>query len=297
MGRKDQQSKLFFEKNERFADLMNGIVYNGKQVLKPYELEEMNIEQITELKQKTSVQRNRDLLKRCRKNGTVYAMFGIEAQSSVDECMPLRMMEYDALTYLKMQKEEKKIYPVVSVCLYTGESRWNKPASLHEMMEIPEELKGFVDNHHAHIIDAKNLNPDNYENEEVREFLQLYQDMHKLSKEEWEQKYTGYSASSADALETAAILSGNLKMKSLIEMKEEKRMCKNFDHIISEWKKEGFVQGVEQGIEQGLELERIETIKALNQMKAGMAMICAATRLSADEVNKLMKIHEIELVS
>ena len=301
MGRKDQQSKLFFEKNERFADLMNGIVYKGKQVLKSYELEEMNSEQIAELKKENTLQRNRDLLKRCRKNGTVYAMFGIEAQSSVDDCMPLRMMEYDALTYLKMQKEENKICPVVSVCLYTGESKWNKPSSLYEMMEIPEELQSYVDNHHAHIIDVKNLNPEDYSNEDVREFLQLYQDMHTLNKEEWEQKYTGYSASSADALETAAILSGNLKFKELIDMKGDKRMCRNFDQIISEWKQEGFTQGIEQGIEQGiaqgLEQERIETIKALNQMKAGIHLICAATRLSADEVRTLMKIHEIEFVS
>ena len=113
MNEKDMQSKLFFGDNERFADFVNGSLYGGEQIIFADELEELNTEQVDKLQT-----RRRDLLKRCKKNETVYAFFGAELQSTVDMMMPVRIMEYDAMSYRKMMENDNKLYPLVTFCLY-----------------------------------------------------------------------------------------------------------------------------------------------------------------------------------
>lgn len=44
MKEMDVQSKRFFGNNERFADLVNGSLYKGEQLIKADELEEMDTE-------------------------------------------------------------------------------------------------------------------------------------------------------------------------------------------------------------------------------------------------------------
>ncbi len=151
MSEKDMQSKLFFGDNERFADFVNGSLYGGEQVVFADELEELNTEQVDKLQT-----RRRDILKRCKKDETVYAFFGTELQSTVDMMMPVRVMEYDAMSYRKMMENESKLYPLVTFCLYTGEKEWNKATSLYEMMNLPEGLKGIVQDYAIKVIQAKN---------------------------------------------------------------------------------------------------------------------------------------------
>ena len=96
VSEKDRVSKWFFRDNERYADLLNGLIYDGNQIIKADDLEEVNVELNERIKTQISEERRRDLLKQCKKNGVVYALYGAEMQSTVDETMPLRVMNYDA---------------------------------------------------------------------------------------------------------------------------------------------------------------------------------------------------------
>ena len=42
MGKKDISVKLWLKDNRRFADLFNGVCFDGKQVIKPEELEDLD---------------------------------------------------------------------------------------------------------------------------------------------------------------------------------------------------------------------------------------------------------------
>ena len=96
----DKQYKAFFNSNERFADMVNGSIFNGKQVLSADELVELDTELNEELNKERVVQRRRDLLKKYGRNSSEEVIVGIELQSSPDKDMVMRMMEYDAMVYL-----------------------------------------------------------------------------------------------------------------------------------------------------------------------------------------------------
>ncbi|MBQ4343491.1 MAG: hypothetical protein IJC38_06365, partial [Erysipelotrichaceae bacterium] len=72
MNQKDSALKHFFRVNERFADLINGTIYRGKQIVNFSELVEVDTELIEKTKDKNTANRRRDLIKQCRKDETIY---------------------------------------------------------------------------------------------------------------------------------------------------------------------------------------------------------------------------------
>ena len=127
MGKKDAVSKHYMSKNEIFADAINFYFFDGKEKVKPEDLEELDSSELVlpygkSTEQKSTkgdsvqgraalsvpVQKYRDILKRCvirRCQETVYMIYGIEAQSDIHYAMPVRSMLYDALHYASQVSE------------------------------------------------------------------------------------------------------------------------------------------------------------------------------------------------
>lgn len=185
MGKYDGLMGRYFSNRERFADLMNGIMFEGRQMIDPKSLEReagdyFETEGILEADQ-NKVERKpqrgykvkrryRDLKMKSRQNGQ-FRILALENQSVVDYTMPLRCMEYDFLDYQEqlnnlketykikksaLQGSEKlcgikkkdKLLPVYTVCLYHGEEEWDGPRSLYDMVrndDESEDKKNFSD--------------------------------------------------------------------------------------------------------------------------------------------------------
>ena len=283
MNEIDARSKLFFGKNERFADLINGSLYQGKQKLSAQELEEMDTE-ANQIVYGKRVMRRRDLLKRSQKDGTGYAMYGLELQSTQDREMPVRMMMYDAMMYQKMLETERKISPMKTLCMYSGEKPWNAPTRLHEMMELPEEMKGIIEDYGMTVVEVLSADIRNYHHPEVRGFFELFQDIHQMSASELTEKYES-RALSAEVVETVAVLGKCDELRKWIKKDQEgRKVCTNFKRIVQEWKKEG----IEQGIEIGEQKAQKETIRRLCNVNASLDIMAAATGLSESEVRRFI---------
>ena len=67
MGKKDISVKTWFKDNRRFADLFNGVCFEGKQVINPDDLVELDGESDLVLRDKNGkrkyIQRYRDIVK------------------------------------------------------------------------------------------------------------------------------------------------------------------------------------------------------------------------------------------
>ena len=102
MGKADIAVKNWLSDRERFADLFNGTVFGGRQVVLPEELEDMDRETdiiITDKGEKEhGVQRYRDLVKRWN-HEILLAVLACEIQDKTHYAMPVRNMLQDSLTY------------------------------------------------------------------------------------------------------------------------------------------------------------------------------------------------------
>ena len=139
MGKSDVVLKQWLQNKTRFADLFNAVVFDGEQVIKPEELEEINsesgivienvdskemdAEEVTTKKMPDRAgavryrteQRFRDLVMRWKGEAEL-AVLALENQEKIHYAMPVRGMLYDALSYTdqmrliwgKLSEEEKK---------------------------------------------------------------------------------------------------------------------------------------------------------------------------------------------
>lgn len=181
MGKNDEALGRYFADNNRYADLINGFVLNGRQVIRAEDLSVMDSRTHGSRKSKNS--KYRDLIRKAV-FGANFAIIGVENQGEVNYIMPVRCMAYDAGEYERQvserrkelqQKEnlsaaefmsgirkEDKLHPCITFVLYYGDD-WDGSKDLAGMLdisEIPIELQGFVNNYKIHVLDVKKLEMD-----------------------------------------------------------------------------------------------------------------------------------------
>ena len=150
MAEKDVTEKLLEDHNDVFADIVNGLLFGGEQVVKPAELSESLTRSMYKTAKGKLHEQERDVVKRWERTGVNISIIGLENQSKVDRKMPLRVLGYDGAAY-RSQYKEKMPAPVVTLVLYFGEDRWKKPRSLKEILKIPSELEPFVNDYKLNI--------------------------------------------------------------------------------------------------------------------------------------------------
>lgn len=146
MTEKDVVSKTLESYPDVFADIINGFLFSGKQVVCPDDLIPADI--ASQYKADGMIRsQERDVSKYWRNNCfNIIACFGIENQSAPDKYMPMRIINYDGAGYGKQLKENKDknfdglYHPVVTIVLYFGDKPWNYGTSLSDCLDISEEL-------------------------------------------------------------------------------------------------------------------------------------------------------------
>ena len=158
MGEKDAAEKTLESYNDVFADIVNGLLFNGKQVVKENELKAESENSIYKADGKLHEQ-ERDVAKYWKNGEIRIALYGLENQTSIDSDMPIRVLSYDGAAYrnqLNLEKEQKR-YPVITLVLYFGDARWKKPVTLFECLNIPEKLKPFVNDYIINLFEITKL--------------------------------------------------------------------------------------------------------------------------------------------
>ena len=116
LGAIDIESKRYLSNRAYFADAFNYLLYDGKQVIKPEELRELDTTELTVPygnNAKVPVQKYRDLLKLwCAylDESAIYVILGAELQNKVHYGMPVKDGLYDMLGYSKQIAEIKRSY-------------------------------------------------------------------------------------------------------------------------------------------------------------------------------------------
>lgn len=185
MGKADTYSKDLMQNNEYFADTVNNVLFSGKEVVFSDELVELDTTELTIVEdivnENISIQKYRDVLKQAviRKDGkAIYAIIGIENQTSVNYAMPVKNLLYDAMRYAKqiekktaehktnkssMSKEEflsgwKKsdtLIPIITITVYYGADSWDGPLSIHDMFEkdINSDILSLIPEYKIHLLE------------------------------------------------------------------------------------------------------------------------------------------------
>lgn len=104
MGKLDREMKEYFSDNRRYADLWNGSLFQGRQLICPEDLRE-NSPVVTYGNKEAHLERTSDLAMKQFRGNQVLALWIVENQENIDYSMPARVMVQEALQYGRQLKE------------------------------------------------------------------------------------------------------------------------------------------------------------------------------------------------
>lgn len=182
MGKADINVNIWLSEKKRFANLFNGILYKGKQVILPEDLEEISPVASVSVKNRAGKTQNlkkyRDIIMKW-KNHTMLVLLANESQDQIHYAMPQKVMIYDGMDYeeqirnhWKQLMEQRKLAqksgqplehltaaeylshfrksdqltPIISLVFYYGSDPWDGPLDLYDMfrLEGTEEEKAVL---------------------------------------------------------------------------------------------------------------------------------------------------------
>ena len=289
MKEKDITEKKLLSYNDVFADVINGTIFEGREIVKSEELTDAN--PVTQFKDDKNTHREqiRDVAKLWEKKGVIFSFIGIENQTSLDRDMILRVISYDGATY-KNQIGNEHIYPVFTIVIYWGKNEWKVPTTLKERIECPTEIIDVVSDYKFKLIDMARLS-----DEEIDKFRDDFKFIAGvLSKK---RDYRPRNVDVKHPEEVLDLLDAVLgddrfkQMKSeIVRIKTEGRevdMCEFLDELEKRGMEKGIEQGIEQGMEKGEEQATFRIAKNFKDSKVDIEVIVKATGLTKEQVEAL----------
>ena len=267
MGKEDDALCRYFADNERYADLINGFIMQGRQVIKAEDL--MALDSRYNGSKRNRSPKYRDLIRKAA-YGTDFAIIAVENQEEVHYLMPVRCMGYDVREYERQSrakrkkvrqekniskaeflsgfKKEDKLHPCITLVLYYGEE-WDGGTDLHSLLdlsELPPELRKLVNNYQVHILDVKKLeNTEVFRTDlkQVFDFIKYSKDKQKLK--ELSQQDASYMQLDEEAYDVAVAFTGAEELLS-VKKKEDSSMCQALKELLQDERAEGREEGREE---------------------------------------------------
>lgn len=263
MGKKDIGLKAYLGDARRYADLWNGSVFQGKQMLKAEKL--MEADTVLQKSDQTVIlEKSRDLIMKQYRDGQKFAVFTVENQEVVDYGMPVRVMIQESMEYNKQIREivrknknadkafregkadkvyldvgeqfykvrkEDSLHPVITLVVYWGDKEWTGAKSLHDMMnfgdgsdQMDAEIKKLVPEYPLHFLDLSKLEHPEYFRTELRDLFELYS--RRNDGEEF-RKYIEANEAGWDMDDeswyTLSILTDSPKLRALVDSKIKRK--------------------------------------------------------------------------
>lgn len=275
----DTVLKNYWRSNERFADFFNAVLFEGKPIIRPEELEDVDTDEASILehgKYAESIQAARDNIKIRKKSktyGVEFVMMGMEHQEHIHYAMPMRLMGYDYGTYKKQydnnalkyktaegmehdeylsgMKKTDKFMAVITVVVYYGENPWDGAKTLHEMLDIPPEMERYVNDYKMLLVEAgrNNLTLRHADNVDLFNLLEIILDK-SISGNEAKKRAIQYSEEHGTDKTVIMTVAGATNSKIDYDRfgKGDGAMCTLFEEIARENETKGIEKGIEKGI-------------------------------------------------
>ena len=153
---KDILEKHLESYNDVFSDMMNVFIFDGNEVIKEDELEDINPNSYFVENEKTKEQ-ERDVAKKWLKKDVIVSFMGFENQTRPDGTMPLRVISYDGASYKYMLANDIPPCPVITFVLNFSMQKWTTSRNILECLDVDDSLKPFVSDYRINVIDVAYL--------------------------------------------------------------------------------------------------------------------------------------------
>lgn len=284
MGQKDMAEKLLADYNDVFADIVNVLLFDGRNEISEDDLVETKVKSQYKADDSKLHEQERDVAKILKKDNVKIVLLGLENQTAVDADMPLRCLAYDGASYRsQMMGKNTDRYPVITIVLYFGMDRWNKSRNLSETVHVPETWKPYFNDYHAHIFEIAYLSP---------EQVKLFKSDFGIVADYFVQKrITGdYIGSSEDikhideVMKLLAVFADKRFMDNMV-ISNSKGRPRNMCEVLDRIEEKGRTEGIEKGI-------------SIGEIKGQVTLLADRFHYSDEDIAKELNIsiHQVKYI-
>lgn len=246
MAQKDLTEKSLEFYPDVFADVVNALIYQGKQTVAAENLLPAPTETLYSSNHGRLRNQFHDVSKYEMDRGKIRIQYTLENESKVKRRTVLRKAGYEGAVY-RERYEGGEVFPFVSILLFWGKGRWKAPASLHQLFDCGAEQKEYIDNIRLNVYEMAHLS------EKVRE--RFHSDMRIIVDYLAEGKNYVPSGQKIQHLEEVLrmlkALTGDDRYEEIFpDLQEEKErtggisMCELLDKYENRGREAGMVQGM-----------------------------------------------------
>ena len=269
MGQKDITEKVLEDYNDVFADIINGLLFDGVQEIKPEALENTTVHAQYKAEDDKVHELERDIAKYWKEEKVELAICGIENQSKVEKNMPFRIVGYDGAAYRsQLQQERKRMLPVVTIVLYFGTDRhWNSRKKIKELMEIPRCLDMYVNDYQMHVFEVAWLTEEQISRFHsdfkvvANFFVQKRKNRDYIPDDPTEIRHID------EVLKLLRVMTGDERYQAIFQ---KERGVHSMCDVAERLEKMGIAKGIELGREEEKKASRVEFILRVLEMKGGV---------------------------
>jgi hypothetical protein len=253
LGEKDIISKTLEAFDDVFADIVNGLLFKGEQVVQEQSL--VDAQPVSMYKADGKVhEQERDVSKYLvdqsgEQINIRVALLGIENQSTYDEDMPLRVIGYDGAAY-RAELGQKTRYPVVTLVLYFGEKPWGKNRTLYDAVRVPDMYRPFVNDYRINLFEISHLPREaiEYFHSDFKVVVDYF--VNRRDNPEYRPKNPQKFKHVDELLKMLAVFSHDNRFSDLLvqEGGRPTDMCEVLDRVENKGKEEGRIEGRLEGI-------------------------------------------------
>ena len=269
----DSTCKKLLRDKGCFADLCNYAFFQGRQVIQPEELVSRENDLSTligKVDKPTEIKRYRDVVRKASIHGD-YVIIGVEHQSTFDEKMIFRILNYDATIYINQVESKQEIYPVGSFVFYTGDKEWKSPETLKETLKnIPPEMEPYINDWRLPVVELKTMDARKLTNQRLKEVVEISQSMFAGN---YDDLRNNRKIEIENFMMAATFTRTKIKREDLPEG-DEINMCKAMDQLFQRMRDEG----------------KLNTLKELLKVKLGTLSSPLDKQLTETSLEKLNEL-------
>ena len=281
----DSTCKKLLRDKGCFADLCNYAFFQGRQVIQPEELVSRENDLSTligKVDKPTEIKRYRDVVRKASIHGE-YVIIGVEHQSTFDEKMIFRILNYDATIYINQVESKQEIYPVGSFVFYTGDKEWKSPETLKN---IPPEMEPYINDWRLPVVELKTIDARKLINQRLKEIVEISQSMFAGN---YDDLRNNRKIEIENFMMAATFTRTKIKREDLPEG-DEINMCEAMDRLFQRFEDRGMEKGETIGFEKGKREEKQNTLKEQLKVKLGTLSRPLEKQLTNTSLEKLNEL-------
>ena len=180
-------------------------------------------------------------------------------------------------SFLSGINKTDRFHPIITVVLYYGESYWDGPTCLSDMMtSVPDNIKPFFSDYKLNLIQILDSDKYTFYNKDVKNLFNITKDIYNKNLQSLYQ----YKNIDTEIIELVSAITDNPQLINLYNGQEkggiDNMMCKAFQELKAEWAEEGKLAGIEQSNQQAI----------ISMLEFGVSKEQILTKYSREELAK-----------